>query len=114
VHDGRLRIDGDAEAGVRFLDASGQPLEQSAVAPLTAMTPGGHAAEMDLSPNAVLLLGLMANRDGWQPDELCVEGHLAASEVSVTLLELELMGLVLNGMRGYQTSTGLPAVRPSS
>jgi len=96
VHDERLRIEGDAEGEACFYDAEGDRIEQA------DMTPRGHALEAGLSAAAATLLKVMGTRDGWHADELLTRCNLRVSEVNCALLELELTGLVDNGVRGYR------------
>jgi hypothetical protein len=100
VHDGRLRIEGNAEGDLQVYDASGEPIEQAA-------TPGGHSGETDLSGAAAKLLKLIATAGGSHPDRLCEESGLPAPEVSCALLELELAGRVRMGSSGYESMASL-------
>jgi 5-methylcytosine-specific restriction endonuclease McrA len=96
VHDGRLRIEGDAEDKLRVYDASGEPIEQ-------ATTPAGHPGETEVSGAAAKLLKLIATAGGSNSDWLCAESGLAASEVSCALLELQLAARVRMGNSGYES-----------
>lgn len=96
VHDGRLRIEGDADGELRFYDASGNPLGAADV------TPGGHLAERGCSAAATTLLGVIGKRGGWHADQLCEESRLSISEVMCGLLELELCGRIRPGVYGHE------------
>ena len=97
VHEGQLRIEGDADGELSFYDGSGQAFGQAST------TPGGHTA--DLSSCAATLLRAMGTRGGWNADELCYETRLQASDISVGLFELELAGLVhRDAFFAYQAS----------
>jgi len=99
VHDGRLRIEGDAEGEVLFYNASGERMGP------VAMTPRGHADGGGLSPEAATLLEIMSTSRGWHADGLCAESGLHVSQVCGALLELELSGRVRSEFSGYEAVT---------
>jgi len=64
--------------------------------------PQGSSAADDPSAAAATLLKVMSTRDGWHADELLTRCDLRVSEINCALLELELTGLLDNGVRGYR------------
>jgi len=86
-----------SQADTRFYDAAGDPIEQAPV------TPRGHLMEVGISEAASKLLKVMSAQDSWHPDELQEQCELRVSDISCALIELELSGLVHNGVRGYHT-----------
>jgi hypothetical protein len=104
AHEGKLRIEGDAERGVRFYEADGRELgccdrqprrnvAQPAANPETE-TETEAETEAELPAEALQLLRTMGSRGGWTLDALCDATALSAAKVSVAITELELGGKV--------------------
>jgi hypothetical protein len=97
IHAGKLRVQGDAERGVRFFDVDGRELGCSHSEPrreAAATAAPEHEPEPELSTAAQSILRAMGRRGGWTLDALCDVTALAAGKVSVALTELELNGNV--------------------
>jgi DprA/Smf-like nucleotide binding protein involved in DNA uptake/HNH endonuclease len=88
LHEGKLRISGDADGEIEVRDSTEAPIGDRHDANQSA-TQGGS------SPEATLLR-VMGRRGGWSTDELVESSGLSASIVSRTLLLLELDGKVTN------------------
>ncbi|MBI4699946.1 MAG: hypothetical protein HY744_02065 [Deltaproteobacteria bacterium] len=125
LHEGQLRIEGDADGELRFYDAAGalvgEPQPESGAGQMTQggscaavdgarsrpqggerrpMTQGGSWTGVDLSAQAGSVLRAMGARGGWHVDALCTLSGLPASAVSCALLELELGGRVRRTIHG--------------
>ncbi|MBI4702869.1 MAG: hypothetical protein HY744_17265 [Deltaproteobacteria bacterium] len=107
LHEGLLRIEGDAEAELRFFDAQGKLITDpfaSGPGPVTqcGSSTGTHAS---LSAEAAGVLRAMGGRGDWHPDGLCEASGLLVSAVSRGLLELELGGQARRTSSGYEAVT---------
>jgi hypothetical protein len=99
VHEGKLRVEGDAESGLVFFDDRGNELADhfaggSAAAkgakPSTSEAP---AATPGMSEEAAAVLAAMGRRGGWHADHLADATQLPFRAVNRALLELQLRGL---------------------
>jgi DprA winged helix domain len=99
LHERKLEVSGDAEGVLDFRDARGdaiaQPAQLDVREPNHGATQGGSREAMGSDdycdhPAARRLLQIMGRRGGWTMDALGEASGLAASEVSVGLLMLEL------------------------
>jgi hypothetical protein len=100
LHDGRLRIEGDAEGEPMFYDEAGAPIglpSHGGTSAVAAASPsvashGGTSAVAGTGHQAATLLALMGRRGGWSVDALVDASGLGVDEVHLALLELELDG----------------------
>ena len=117
LHEGRLRIEGDAEGELMFYGATGAPLSvtgasHGGTAGVTGASHGGTAGAMGMGPQAAMLLALMGGRGGWGLDALVDASGLGVSVVQGALMGLELDGRVsLDARGGYAPSTAARAHR---
>ncbi len=139
LHDGRLRIEGDAEGELMFHDATGAPISAavashvgspavavvsqrgtaavavasqggSAGAPVASQ--GGMAAAAGVGQEAAVLLALMGGRGGWSLDALVDASGLGVGRVQGALMGLELDGRVsFDGLGSYAPSAA-PGLHP--
>jgi len=91
LHDGQLRITGDAEAALEFRGADGHLLVERGTA-LRDVTQGG--SEDLESADAALVLATMGRRGGWHIDAICDATGLTASAVFVAVGACEIAGRV--------------------
>ncbi|MBI4705183.1 MAG: hypothetical protein HY744_29090, partial [Deltaproteobacteria bacterium] len=107
LHDGLLRIEGDAEAELRFFDAQGKLIIDPRCGGPGAVTQCGSSTgtHASLSAEASGVLRAMGRRGGWHPDGLCQASELPVSAVSGGLLELELAGRARRTSYGYEAVT---------
>ncbi|MBI4704607.1 MAG: hypothetical protein HY744_26180 [Deltaproteobacteria bacterium] len=103
LHEGKLRIEGDADGELRFYDAAGVLLVDPLAGGAGPMTQGGSWPGA-LSAEASAVLGAMGGRGGWHTDGLCQATGLPAGAVSAALLELELGGQVRRTAWGYEAA----------
>jgi len=101
VHEGKLRVEGDAETGLRFFDQCGNQLADrleggsamaKGVKPKAATA--APAATPRMSREAAAVLAAMGQRGGWHPDHLAVATGLHIRAVNRALLQLQLAGLI--------------------
>jgi len=101
VHEGQLRVEGDAETGLRFFDQCGNQLADrleggsamaKGVKPKAATA--APAATPRMSREAAAVLAAMGQRGGWHPDHLAVATGLHIRAVNRALLQLQLAGLI--------------------
>ena len=102
LHDGLLRITGDAEGALEFRGADGHLLVEPATAgfvrhfergaALRGVTQGG--CEDLESADAALVLATMGRRGGWHIDAICDATGLTASAVFVAMGACEITGRV--------------------
>ena len=128
LHEGRLRIEGDAEGELMFYGATGAPLSvtgashggtagvtgasHGGTAGVTGASHGGTAGAMGMGQQAAMLLALMGGRGGWGLDALVDASGLGVSVVQGALMGLELDGCVsLDARGGYAPSTAARAHR---
>jgi hypothetical protein len=102
VHDGRLRIEGDADGEPVFRGAGGERLDWVGM----GVTPGGHEVEPPLPEEAQRLLDVMGARGGWLMDTLSEASRLSVPQVSAGVLALELSGRIRKGAHGYEVMRG--------
>jgi len=133
LHDGRLRIEGDAEGELTFRDATGAPLSSPVASHLgraavgTAAVPvgshvgtgampvGSHVgtgavgtAAAGAGDEAATLLAIMGRRGGWSLDALVDASGLRVGAVQFGLMSLELDGRVsFDGLGSYAPCTTL-------
>ncbi len=128
LHEGRLRIDGDAEGELMFHDATGAPISvavasQRGTAAVTGMasapvasqrgTAGvGMAGSAGAGEEAAVLLALMGGRGGWSLDALVEASGLRVGAVQGALLGLELDGRVSFDALGSYTPSTAPGPHP--
>ena len=96
LHDGLLRIEGDADGDLTFFDAYGALLSASPTDEAT------HVGSSGLSPEADRVLRLMGERGGWHADMLCEATGFTVAQVACATLELELAGQVRSTLSGFQ------------
>ena len=108
LHDGHLRIEGDADGELMFHDATGASLCSSAAsqggraARATPASQGGTAAARGAGEEAATLLALMGRRGGWSVDALVEASGLRVGAVQGALVCLELDGHVFcDGLDSY-------------
>ena len=109
IHEGELRVEGDAESGLEWLDGSGEPL-----APWRGRPSAEAEQRQDevLSAEASRVLTTMANRGGWLVDGLIAATGLSVSEVAAGLTELELAGRVTS-VSGLLSPVGASLSKPA-
>jgi hypothetical protein len=125
LHLGQLRVEGDADADLRFYDEGGEPIVTGRMLGAARMTQCGsrrggaqgatgigtddHEEEAsgdgDLPPEATQLLRTMGSRGGWLPDALCAATSMTYRQVSEALLSLVLAGCVVETFSRYQAVT---------
>jgi hypothetical protein len=128
LHDGHLRIEGDAEGELVFHDATGALLSSpvaSHVGTPTAASEGGSAAVPAASHRgtaaaalagagheAATLLALMGRRGGWSLDALVEASGLRVGAVQYALMTLELDGRVVCEAFGSYAPCPTPELCP--
>ncbi|MBI4705862.1 MAG: hypothetical protein HY744_32620 [Deltaproteobacteria bacterium] len=107
LHEGLLRIEGDAEAELRFFDAQGKLITDPLAGGPGAVTQCGSSTgpRGSLSAEAAGVLQAMGGRGGWHPAGLCEASGLPVSAVSRGLIELELGGQARRTSYGYEAVT---------
>ncbi|MBI4703760.1 MAG: hypothetical protein HY744_21840 [Deltaproteobacteria bacterium] len=107
LHEGLLRIEGDAEAELRFFDGQGKLITDPFANGPGSVTHSGSSTgtHASLSAEAAGVLRAMGGRGGWHPDGLCEASGLPVSVVSRGLLELELGGRARRTSYGYEAVT---------
>ena len=118
VHDGKVRVSGNAEAELEWRDAEGRLIHVSH-APIGASLAGGAAEapigastvvvsltpsqveQLDLSDEARKVLQAMAGRTSWHPDHLLKPTGLDFGAVSRALFELAMADAVREGPVGH-------------
>ncbi|RLB54084.1 MAG: hypothetical protein DRI90_20600 [Deltaproteobacteria bacterium] len=105
LHRGQLRVEGDADAELRFYDEAGEPIvvrrPRLGAGPMTQCGPPAV-----LSLEAVRLLSTMGTRGGWHPDALCAATGMSYGDVSGALLTLVLAGCVEETFSCYRALAG--------
>jgi hypothetical protein len=98
-----VRLEGDAESGLRWFDESGAllgsdraPRGGSGEEPRAG--PGGRSG---LSPEAARVLSAMDGRGGWHRDMVQYATGLSSFKVGAALMELELAGAIEQEPWGY-------------
>ena len=130
LHEGHLRIEGDAEGELMFYDKTGAPLSLPAAshsgtttAPVTSHSGTAGAASASHSGMAVAagagvgeeaatLLALMGRRGGWSVDRLVEASGLRVGAVQSALLCLELDGRVAGDPFGGYAPCATPEPYP--
>jgi hypothetical protein len=113
LHDGHLRIEGDAEGELVFHDATGALLSSPAASHVGTAVVASHAgtaaaAVAGAGDEAATLLALMGRRGGWSVDALVEASGLRVGTVQYALMTLELDGHVASDAFGsYAPSTTL-------
>lgn len=116
IHEGKLRVEGDAEGELRWHDAEGRELggrgqqhrPQAATAkptPNAELEPDGEAdavAQDRLSAEASAVLVAMGSRGGWMLDALADATALPVGALATALTELELSGEVTSELGMYE------------
>jgi hypothetical protein len=92
LHEGKLRVEGDAEAGLRWFDAKGNEMVDRSAAPQLGH---GENENASLTPAARKILETMGDRGGWSLDQLVDESGLGAPEVLVGITHLEIARAVV-------------------
>jgi hypothetical protein len=128
LHDGRLRIEGDAEGELMFHDATGAPISvatssvpvvdthvvasQRGTAAAPVASQGGSVAAAGAGQEAAVLLALMGGRGGWSLDALVDASGLGVGAVQGALLGLELDGRVSFDALGSYAPSIAPGPHP--
>ncbi len=126
LHDGRLRIEGDAEGELVFRDATGAPLSSPVASHVgtgevgtgavgtaagcvaSHVGTGAGTAAASAGDEAATLLAVMGRRGGWSLDALVDATGLRVGAVQFGLMSLELDGRVsFDGLGSYAPCTTL-------
>jgi len=102
LHQGLIRLEGDADGELAFFDASVVAREGRAARARRSGERMPHGGSSHLSPSAERLTRVMGERGGWHVDLLCEASGLGAAQVACALLELELAGVARRTTGGYQ------------
>jgi hypothetical protein len=95
LHEGMLRIEGDADSELVFYDGGGGRIE------IETTSQGGTALGTNVGAEPRTLLEVMGKRGGWSVDALVEASGLETAMVQMALVELELGGCVQSDSFGY-------------